>query len=198
MDKSNFDKKQRSQLTEIKFSRPIIFILLIIVAMQTILIMWSFNYEKIIIVPTNSPENSYWIRNDMVSVDYLERYSRDIVNLGLNISPETVDNQFGNFLTLITPNLRPYLITSLQETAQEIKQNHVSQVFYIDAIKTIPATQTVYIRGFLKKFIDGNVVSNTQQIYKIKFNSNDLTVKVNEFELLDPNKDQNEIKKINI
>ena len=198
MDKKNFDKKQRLQNMEIKFSRPLILRLTIIIGIQTLLNMGSFSYEKIIVVPTNSPENTYWLKNDMVSVDYLERYARDIVNLGLNISPETVDNQFSNFLTLITPALRPYLINSLQDTAQEIKQNHVSQVFYIDALKTIPATQTVYIRGYLNKFIDGNVVSNTQQIYKIKFNSQDLLTKVNEFELLDNNKDQNEIKKINL
>jgi type IV conjugative transfer system protein TraE len=159
---------------------------------------FSLDYEKLIVVPSSNPEYSYWIKNGEASNQYLEALGRDVLNLSLNLTPETVRRQYEAFLKFVTPALRGYIIDNLKKSADNIIQNDISQSFYIDQMKILPSKQTLYVSGFLKTYVSNQQVTNIQQIYKIKFKSDDLTVKVEQYRLLDPEHDAAELKGVGI
>jgi type IV conjugative transfer system protein TraE len=194
MRKTDFDATIGKLKRDSLWSKQLIIIMAILNIILAILLYTNFNYEKVIIVPSSNPENSYWIKNDTISPEYMEAMGRDLLYLSLNVSPETVKRQYEAFLKFVTPNLRSYIVEDLKKSAENIVTNDISQVFYIDQMKAIIAKQTIYASGYLKTYVNNQQVTNVQQLYKIQFKNEDLTVKVEQYRLLDPQHDSAEIK----
>ncbi|MCX8514976.1 MAG: TraE/TraK family type IV conjugative transfer system protein [Burkholderiales bacterium] len=198
MRKIDFDEKIANLERDSKWHKKLNIIFAVIIFILVVLDWASFNYERLVIVPASNPEYSYWVKNGEASNEYLESLSRDLLNLSLNVSPETVKKQYEAFLKFVTPSLRSYIIDNLKKSAENIIENDISQSFYIDQMKIVPSKQIVYVSGFLKTYVNNQQVTNVQQIYKIKFKAEDLTVKVEQYRLLDPQHDSVELKGVGI
>lgn len=167
----------------------------IVILVQAITNLVLANKQKLTIqVPGSSTETQLWVSSRAMSVDLLDVYSRDVITLGLNFTPETIETNFENLLRLFTPSLRSILSTDLDETVTRVKKNGISQSFFVDSVKVILASQTVYVRGFKKVYVNSQEIENKEQVYRIQFVTNNFTGKVNEFMLLSPTKDAKEIK----
>lgn len=198
MKKENYENFSKNWSSEVKKRDRCIFILLLINLALTVVLFRVSGNEKKILIPSSNPELAMWISNDSISPEYMEFMGRLIISLALNVSPETVEQQSNEFLFFTTPELRSYLINSMKSAEQKIIQNGISQTFYIDQIKAVMRTQTLYITGYLKTFIGNQQTSNHQQVYKLKFKTNSMNVKLSEFRQLDPNLDGTEMKDVGI
>lgn len=150
--------------------------------------------EKAIITPCGNPENAMWVGNSSISPEYMQAIGHDVLALALNVSPETVEQNDSEFLMYATPELRTYLVDDMNDAAQRIINNGISQAFYPDQWKVVLKTQTLYVNGYLKTFIGTQQTSNIQQLYKIKFKTSNMNVRISEFRQLDPKLDKAEMK----
>ncbi|MBY0379017.1 MAG: type IV conjugative transfer system protein TraE, partial [Burkholderiales bacterium] len=139
-----------------------------------------------------------WISNNKISNEYMEIMSRNLLSLTLDVSPETVKSQYDAFLRFVTPDLRSYIVENLKKSSENIINNDIAQSFYIDTIKVVPMSQTTYVVGNLATYINNQQVTNIHQLYKIKYATDDMTVKIKEYRLLDPQKDAAELKGIGL
>ncbi len=194
MLKKNFDKYQRSVLGENIRNKRIIYGLMAVCILLAINNLWLRSSERTIITPCGNPENSMWVGNSSISPEYMQLVGRDILSLALNVSPETVEAQDEEFLTYTTPELRTYMIEGMNDAAQRIIRNGISQSFYPDQWKVVLKAQTLYVNGYLKTFVGSQQTSNVQQIYKIRFKTNNMNVRISEFRQLDPKLDKVEMK----
>lgn len=198
MLKKNFAKRQSAIISENQKSR------LIILGLIALLVVLGLNNyklranQKTIITPCGNPENAMWVGNSSISPQYMQAIGRDVLSLALNVTPETVDEQDREFLQYVSPSLRSYIEDHMKANAERIVTNGISQSFYPDNFKVVLATQVLYVTGYLKTYVGNEQTSNVQQIYKIKFNTSDMNVKISEFRQLDPELDKKEISEVGI
>lgn len=198
MDTKNFNQKYGGIERENNRNKKQKYVLLILVFILAIDNYRMRSNEKIIITPCGNPENAMWVGNSSISPEYMQAVGRDVLALALNVSPETVEQNDAEFLTYTTPELRSYVVDDMKDAAQRIIRNGISQTFYPDSWKVVLKSQTLYVTGYLKTFIGSQQTSNVQQIYKIKFKTNNMNVRISEFRQLDPNMDKNEMKEAGI
>lgn len=194
MKKSIFSTKEQQAQFYIRHVNKLLFGLVIALIISGIINMMNLKKQTIIMVPTNSPEQSYYISNNMIDTNYMNLLARNIMSLALNISPETIKSQYDTALQLVTPELRSYLMDDMKKSIDDVISNGISQTFYVETFKAIQQQQVVYVTGYLKTYINNQQISNVEQVYKIQFKAQALTVKVSEFRLLDNKKDATEMK----
>lgn len=198
MKKESFQIQQSSMLNDNKRLKKLSYGLLALVFVLAITNYRLISNEKVVITPCGNPENSMWVGVDSISPEYMRAIGRDIITLALNVSPETIQEQNSELLYYVTPQLRTYLVEGMKEATQKIIDTGITQTFYIDEMKVVLATQTLYITGYLKTYIGKQQTSNIQQVYKLKFKTGDMNVKISEFRQLDPELDKTEMKEVGI
>ena len=198
MKKHNFDAKINHLLSYKSKSRAIIVALIVSNIILAIGLVIGTGREKIVLIPSSNPDSSYWISNNKISNEYMEIMSRNLLSLTLDVSPETVRSQYDAFLRFVTPDLRSYIVENLKKSAENIINNDIAQSFYVDTIKVVPISQTTYVVGNLATYVNNQQVTNIHQLYKIKYATDDMTVKIKEYRLLDPQRDSAELKGIGL
>lgn len=184
MDKFNFDVKINNyEKNEILYKKIVLGQLIL----NIVLVIWliiSYSHEKIILVPEVAPEDKIWVTNSQVSNEYLNTIGRNVMDLLLNVTPEDVDSQHAELLKMVASKYRPVLIPKLADLAKNIKENNISQNFYIDSIRIIQDSGVVYINGELREYIDNTLSHSTNQIYRLDFKVQNYRTVLQGFELV--------------
>lgn len=151
---------------------------------------FNINREKLIVVPQVAPEFKMWVEKSQVSNEYLVTMSRNVLDLLLDITPSTVSAQQQALLNMVAPKYRATLKSKLDDIAEQLTKNNLSQNFYIQSIRIRKGKPIVYITGTLNQYIDKNSASETTQIYKLTFTVSNYNVQLENIETLEPNDPQ--------
>lgn len=151
---------------------------------------FNINREKLVVVPQVAPEFKMWIEKSQVSNEYLVAMSRNVLDLLLDITPSNVSAQQQALLNMVAPKYRAALKSKLDDIADQLTKNNLSQNFYIQSIRIRKGKPIVYITGTLNQYIDKNSASETTQIYKLTFTVSNYNVQLENIETLEPNDPQ--------
>lgn len=190
MDKSNFDAELNALKRNYYVFKKYLLLMIISNVILVIALVFNTNREKVVLMPQVAPEYKMWINKSLASPEYLTILSRNVLDLLLNITPDSVKAQHQELMHIITPKYRAELQLKLTEIDKQITQNNLSQNFYIENIKIFNKDNVVYIRGVLNQYIDKNSASATQQIYKLVFIVQNYLPELTSIELIPANDPQ--------
>jgi len=190
MEKLNFDEQiNRLRKNHLLFKRLLGGMVLANILLLLIL-MWTIDKEKLVLVPQVAPEYKLWVMQSQVSNEYLAVLSRNITDLMLNVTYSNVDAQHKEVLRMVSSRHIATLQSQLAGIAKAVTDNHISQNFYINSIKVVNNKNVVYITGSLNNYIDRTLASSVEHIYKLTFDVANYGVQLTNFELIDANDPQ--------
>ncbi|MEM3265255.1 MAG: type IV conjugative transfer system protein TraE [Thermoplasmata archaeon] len=154
----------KSQNKTLKFAVTVI---AIIVVINSVALIYSLNSHTTILVPPNFNTKST-ISSNSASPGYLEMMARYIMNLEMNFTPDTADNQFSELLSYYSPSKYASAKVDLYNQLETIKTGKISQAFYIQDIKIMG--NKIYVTGIVNRYSDvENIANNETHIYVIKY-----------------------------
>ena len=124
-------------------------------------------HERIVIVLPNI-HKTFWVESDRVSSEYLEQMGYFLMQLTLNVTPQSVDHQAKLLLQYAAPASFGELRTALLAAAERLKRDGASTVFSAQNLVVDERTLQVGVRGQLTTFISDRRVSEVSKAYAIE------------------------------
>ena len=124
-------------------------------------------YERVIVVPP-AVHKSFWVENDRVSAEYLEQMGYFLIQLALNVTPQSVDYQSRLLLQYVAPASYGEVKTSMTVVAEHLKRDGASTVFSARNVTTDERALKVSIQGSLTTFIGDRRVSDVTKSYLVE------------------------------
>jgi conjugal transfer pilus assembly protein TraE len=123
--------------------------------------------ERVVVVPP-SIHKSFWVESDRVSAEYLEQMAYFLLQLTLNVTPQSVDHQTRVLLQYAAPASFGELRSALAIAAERVKRDGASTVFSAHDLVVDEHAQRVGVRGQLTTFISDRRVSEVSKGYAIE------------------------------
>ena len=124
-------------------------------------------HERIVVVPP-SIHKTFWVESDRVSSEYLEQMGYFLMQLTLNVTPQSIDHQARLLLQYAAPASFGELRTALLSAAERLKRDGASTVFSAQDITVDERALKVGVRGQLTTFISDRRVSEVSKAYAIE------------------------------
>ncbi len=124
--------------------------------------------ERIVVLPPTISK-SFWVGNDRASAEYLEQMGYFLVQLALNVTPQSVDYQSKLLLEYVAPASYGEIKTAMAVVAERLKRDGASTVFGARNLTTDQRTSRVAIQGVLTTFIGDRRVSESTKSYLVEF-----------------------------
>lgn len=124
--------------------------------------------ERIVVVPP-SVHKTFWVEADRVSPEYLEEMGYFLMQLILNVTPQSVDHQAKVLLQYAAPAAFGELRTALLAAAERLKRDGAATVFSAQDVIVDERVLKVGIRGQLTTFVSDRRVSDLAKGYAIEF-----------------------------
>ncbi|GMU76963.1 MAG: hypothetical protein AMXMBFR45_24540 [Gammaproteobacteria bacterium] len=123
--------------------------------------------ERVVVVPP-SIHKSFWVESDRVSAEYLEQMAYFLLQLTLNVTPQSVDYQTEVLLRYAAPASFGELRSALAIAAERVKRDGASTVFSAHDLAVDEHAQRIGVRGQLTTFISDRRVSEVSKGYAIE------------------------------
>mgnify|MGYP000471640960 CR=1 FL=1 len=114
--------------------------------------------ERVVVVPP-SINKTFWVESERVSAEYLEQMAYFLLQLTLNVTPQSIDHQSRVLLQYAAPASYGELRSVLATAAERVKRDGASTVFSAQDLAVDERTQRVGVRGLLTTFISDRRVS---------------------------------------
>ena len=124
-------------------------------------------HERIVVVPP-AIHKTFWVESDRVSSEYLEQMGYFLMQLTLNVTPQSIDHQAKILLQYAAPASFGELRTVLLAAAERLKRDGASTVFSAQDITVDERALRVGVRGQLTTFISDRRVSEVSKAYAIE------------------------------
>ena len=124
-------------------------------------------HERIVVIPP-SVHKTFWVEQERVSSEYLEQMGYFLMQLTLNVTPQSVDHQAKLLLQYAAPASFGELRTALLAAAERLKRDGASTVFSAPDLVVDERTLRVGVRGQLTTFISDRRVSEVSKAYAIE------------------------------
>jgi len=124
-------------------------------------------HERVIVVPPTISK-AVWVESERVSGEYLEQVGYFLMQLILNVTPQSVDHQAKVLLQYAAPASYGELRTVLFGAAERVKRDGASTVFSPRDITVDERALRVGVRGQLTTFISDRRVSEVSKGYAIE------------------------------
>lgn len=128
--------------------------------------LWS--QERVIVIPP-SVHKTFWVEEERVSAEYLEQMGYFLMQLTLNVTPQSVDHQSRLLLQYAAPAAYGELRTALVAAAERLKRDGAATVFSARDLTVDEQALRVGIRGRLTTFISDRRVSEVLKGYVLEF-----------------------------
>lgn len=148
-----------------------ILVCIILLASNFLLSLKVFFGDKEIILIPNSLNHESSIVNGKMSFEYMEAFTRDVVNLMLNVSPSNVEYSSKSILRITHPKFYGTLKTELNSRSQDIINRRIAIHFYPKSIIPNEDENSVYVVGQLSTYLGKEEVSNEEKTYSITYAS---------------------------
>ena len=134
--------------------------------------------ERVIVVPP-AVHKSFWVEHDKVSAEYLEQMAYFLIQLALNVTPQSVDYQSKLLLHYVAPASYGEIKTAMTIVGERLKRDSASTVFSARNITTEEHALKVAIQGSLTTFIGDRRVSEVTKSYlvQLQYAAGKLTIK---------------------
>jgi len=129
--------------------------------------MHMANRERVVMVPP-SINKTFWVESDRVSAEYLEQMAYFLLQLTLNVTPQSIDHQSRLLLQYAAPAAYGELRSVLAAAAERVKRDGASTVFSAQDLAVDERAQRVGVRGLLTTFISDRRVSEVSKGYAIE------------------------------
>lgn len=136
--------------------------------------------EKTIIVPTDAKQ-SFWVKGNMVSKEYLEEMGYFISSLLLSVSPDTAEYQKTQILKYAAPYARGDLDIKMKVDIRRMKEKGLSTFFFANDMKFLVEDKKVAVTGTLQSFIGDKRVSSRETTWLIAFDYRNGQIYVKDF-----------------
>lgn len=123
--------------------------------------------ERVILVPP-AIHKTFWVDSDKVSAEYLEQMGYFLLQLVLNVSPQSVDYQSKLLLQYAAPASYGEIKTSMAVVAERLKRDGASTVFSPRSLTTDERLLKVAVEGSLTTFIGDRRVSEANKAYLVE------------------------------
>jgi len=125
------------------------------------------NRERVVMVPPTI-HKTFWVETDRVSGEYLEEMAYFLMQLTLDVTPQSVDHQSGLLMQYAAPAAYGDLRAAMAATADRLKRDGASTVFSAQDVVVDEAAQRVGVRGQLTTFVSDRRVSDVSKGYAIE------------------------------
>lgn len=143
-------------------------------------------HERILIVPP-SIHKSFWVSAERVSPEYLEQMGYFLMQLTLNVTPQSIDHQSRVLLGYAAPESHGELRSALATTAQRLKRDGAATVFSAQDLTVDERGMRVGIRGQLTTYISDRRVAEVIKGYVIEFRYSAGRLQLKAFRETNPN-----------
>ena len=123
--------------------------------------------ERVVLVPPTI-HKTFWVDADRVSAEYLQQMAYFLLQLTLNVTPQSVDHQASVVLQYAAPASFGELRAAMAATADRLKRDGASTLFSTRDLVVDEATQRVGVRGQLTTFVSDRRVSEVSKAYAIE------------------------------
>jgi conjugal transfer pilus assembly protein TraE len=123
--------------------------------------------ERVVLVPPQISK-TFWVESERVSAEYLEQMAYFLVQLTLNVTPQSIDHQSRMLLQYAAPAAYGELRSALATAADRLKRDGASTVFSAQELAVDERKQRVGVRGLLTTFISDRRVSEISKGYAIE------------------------------
>lgn len=147
-----------------KFFRRIIFILAFVIAMQSLMLYYVVGYTKVILVPPQIT-SVLEITGKDANEEYVKGMSKYLLNLALNYTPQSVEDQLGDFLKYVEPSKYELFRSTFLRIIDDVKTTQISSSFYVNYIKVDRNAKKVIVRGSLLRVTPSNIVMKDENHY---------------------------------
>lgn len=123
--------------------------------------------ERIVLVPPTI-HKTFWVDAERVSAEYLQQMAYFLMQLTLDVTPQSVDHQSSVVLQYAAPASFGELRAAMAATADRLKRDGASTLFSTRDLVVDEATQRVGVRGQLTTFVSDRRVSEVSKAYAIE------------------------------
>lgn len=141
--------------------------------------------ERVIVVPPQI-QKSFWVESGRASPEYLEQMGYFLLQLTLNVTPQSVDHQSRVLLGYAAPAVHGELKTTLANAAERLKRDGASTVFSARDLSVDARAMRVGVRGQLTTFISDRRVSDVPKGYVIELQWTNGRITLKSFRETDP------------
>lgn len=147
-----------------KFLRRIIFIFAFVIAMQSLMLYYVVGYTKVILVPPQIT-SVLEITGKDANEEYVKGMSKYLLNLALSYTPQSVEDQLGDFLKYVEPSKYELFRSAFLRIIDDVKTTQISSSFYVNYIKVDRNAKRVIVRGSLLRVTPSNIVMKDENHY---------------------------------
>ena len=126
------------------------------------------NHQRVVMVPP-SLHKTFWVEEERVSAEYLEQMGYFLMQLTLNVTPQSVDHQSKVLLQYAAPAAYGELRATLFSAAERLKRDGAATVFSARDLTVDEKALRVGLRGQLTTFVSDRRVSEVLKGYAIEF-----------------------------
>ena len=126
------------------------------------------NSERIVMVPP-AVSKTFWVESDRVSGAYLEQMAYFLMQLTLNVTPQSVEHQAKLLLQYASPRIYGELQTALRAAGERLHRDGAATVFSPRDLTVDEPGMKVAVRGQLTTYISDRRVSDVSKAYVIEF-----------------------------
>lgn len=145
-------------------------VLLASLALNIVIALIAFRLiglERVILVPPTI-NKSFWVESDKVSAEYLEQMGYFLVQLVLNVTPQSVDYQSKLLLQYAAPASYGEIRTAMAVAGERLKRDGAATVFSPRTLNVDERALKVAVQGQLTTFISDRRVSEVSKSYLIE------------------------------
>jgi conjugal transfer pilus assembly protein TraE len=142
--------------------------------------------ERVVVVPPTI-HKTFWIESDRVSAEYLEQMAYFLMQLTLNVTPQSVEHQAKVLLQYAAPASFGELRTALLAAGERLKRDGASTVFSAQELSVDERALRVGVRGQLTTFVSDRRVSEVSKGYAIELQYSGGRVFLKTFRETNPN-----------
>ena len=142
--------------------------------------------ERVVLVPPTI-HKTFWIESDRVSGEYLEQMAYFLMQLTLNVTPQSVEHQAKVLLQYAAPASFGELRTALLAAGERLKRDGASTVFSAQELAVDERALRVGVRGQLTTFVSDRRVSEVSKGYAIELQYSGGRVFLKAFRETNPN-----------
>ena len=145
-------------------------VLLASLALNIVIALIAFRLiglERIILVPPTI-HKSFWVESDKVSAEYLEQMGYFLVQLVLNVTPQSVDYQSKILLQYAAPASYGEIKTAMAVAGERLKRDGAATVFSPRTLNVDERALKVAVEGQLTTFVSDRRVSEVSKSYLIE------------------------------
>lgn len=174
MNVNIFEKKMSNIFVENRLLKFAVIVMLAVSVWNHFTLTKAINTQKTILVPAQL-NTRVQILGDRASDEYIKMFAQVAAGLAFTYTPQTVANNFGELLTMFTPETYPQTKKSLTELAETIAAQRVSNVFYIDAggIVVDSAKNTFSVKGQQVRWVEGTRLDNVPKMFEFGYKITD-------------------------